>query len=52
MTMTQWRHWKDHVFKRTDPGIVEQVPEKYGDFMYFITEKEFEKSKFAYKNKG
>jgi len=36
MTIIQWKHWKDHVFKRTDPGLVAQVPEKYGEYMYFI----------------
>ena len=26
-TIIQQKHWREHVFKRTDPGIVEQIPE-------------------------
>ena len=41
MSVLQWKQWRDHVMQRTDPGIVEQVPEEYGEFVYFIREKEF-----------
>ena len=41
MTVLQWKAWREHVFKRTDPGTSEQIPEIFGDFVYFIREKPF-----------
>ena len=41
ITAVHWQHWKDHTFKRSDPGIVEQIPERYGDYVYFVREKQF-----------
>ena len=39
MTILQYKEWQDHVYKRTDPGIVDQIPEKYGQYIYFVREK-------------
>ena len=41
MTKSHMTSWKAHVFKRTDPGITEQIPEKFGDFVYFVRQKDF-----------
>ena len=42
--MLQWKIWRDHVFKRQDPGIAEQIPESFGGFTYFITQNEYPES--------
>ncbi len=42
MTILQYKEWKEHVFKRTDPGLQDQIPEKYGEFIYFVRENNFE----------
>ena len=39
MSEKQWQSWRNHVFKRTDPGVSEQTPESIGDFYYFIDQK-------------
>ena len=41
LTEKNWASWKTHVFKRTDPGMQEQIPEKYGDYVYFVKERQF-----------
>lgn len=41
MVVLHWKQWRDHVIQRTDPGIIEQVPEKVGDYFYFIREKAY-----------
>lgn len=40
LTKREFAQWKEHVFRRTDPGMVDQIPEKFGDYIYFVKEKE------------
>lgn len=40
-TVLQWKTWRDHVFKRQDPGVQQQIPETFGGYSYFIEEKEY-----------
>ena len=41
MTSNVFADWKNYVFRRTDPGIREQIPEKFGEFVYFAREGKF-----------
>jgi len=37
-----YEQWRKHVFGRTDPAT-ESMPEKYGDYIYFLRHKEYTK---------
>lgn len=41
MTILQQKQWSDHLNQRSDPGMQEQVPERFGKYVYFLREKAF-----------
>lgn len=41
MMMPQWEQWRAHVVARTDPGTEAQIPEVYGDYIYFGKDSEY-----------
>mmetsp|Transcript_1012 Transcript_1012/g.1825 ORF Transcript_1012/g.1825 Transcript_1012/m.1825 type:complete len:444 (+) Transcript_1012:160-1491(+) len=44
LTQKSFLNWRSYTFQRQDPGVREQIPEKFGDFVYFLQEGRFEKS--------
>ena len=51
MVSFHYDSWRKQVFSRTDPQL-ESVPEKFGDYIYFLRQKEFTKGKSEEKVKG
>jgi oligopeptidase B len=47
ITKREVEQWSQYLMQRYDPGLTAQIPEKYGDYLYFVANKQLSPNYFS-----